>query len=342
MPIESLDSQATDVEEIPWLSASTLFESAAWRRVIKQTYGFSFYHAHDGVSASLPFAVTKSQLRPRVVSLPFSDYVTTDSLGPATYRDLTETVREAHPGHPLVLKTTFPHDTEGLGAVTRKSYYHRVPTPSHEEVDGNMKSSFRNKMRQARRANVRVERTTSAEAMGGFYDLHRSLRFGKFGKIPQPRRFFREIRREFLLNENGFVMQATRGGEVIAALVALRHRDVLYYKFSASAKKHLEHRPNNLLMHALLHHAVEQDLEAVDLGLSGAGPSYKGLRRFKESLGGQPRPVTRFRLDPPNYDDAAERELNNLLGNLSEAVVDHELDVEATDAFSERLYPFFA
>jgi CelD/BcsL family acetyltransferase involved in cellulose biosynthesis len=205
-----------------------------------------------------------------------------------------------------------------------------------------MRSSFQRGVRKAKREGVTTERATTPAAMSTFYELHRSLRFGKFGKIPQPRRFFREIRKSFLDRDQGFVLQARRKGVVIGALVALRHRDMLYYKFGASAEDALEHRPNNLLFHDLLHHAVDEDLRAVDLGYSGAGESYSGLRRFKESFGGERHPITTFRVTPPGHDSTEEDELDDVLHRLTETVVEQQLDTEATDAFSEILYPYFA
>jgi len=336
MPVESLpDDNSTP--------APSLFESNAWRRVLERTYGLSFHQAHrDGIEATLPFATTTSALRARAVSLPFSDYVVTEETEPSVYHTLVEEVRAAYPSVPLVVKTTYPHDIDSLGSTDQKGFYHRVPTPSHDRVDDNMRSSFQRGVRKAKREDVTTDWATGPEALSAFYDLHRSLRFGKFGKIPQPRRLFREIRRAFFEEDRGFVMQARRHGTVIGALVALYHRDTLYYKFGASAKEALDHRPNNLLFHDLLHHGVDAEVKAVDLGYSGAGPSYQGLRRFKESFGGRRQPITTFRFDPPDHDPEAEAELDEFLGDLTDTIVDQGLDEEATDAFSELIYPYFA
>ena len=343
MPTQQVTNRETDPESGP-----TLFESTAWRRVIEKTYGFTFHRAcleqnETESSAQLLFATTESDLRPRAVSLPFADYVDTDSLEPETYRQLAREVKESFPATPLVLKTSYPHDTTGLGNCVRRAYCHRVDTASQDTVMNNLTSSYRNKVRQAKRADVSAERKTSEGAiMHTFYELHRALRFEKFGKVPQPKSFFRAIYEEFVSKGKGFVMSAQRNGETIAALVALEHEEVVYYKFSASAKEHLEYRPNNLLTYELLQYAAEREFSAVDLGLSGAGKSYRGLRKFKESFGGQPFPITYFRVDPPGHDEAKENELDDLLGQLTETVVEQRLDAEDTDAVSEILYPYCA
>jgi hypothetical protein len=205
-----------------------------------------------------------------------------------------------------------------------------------------MRTSFQRCVEQAEEAGLTVERSTTPEAMSDFYALHRQLRFGKFGKIPQPRRFFEAIRQEFMEPGNGFVLQARDRDRTVGALVALRHRNALYYKFGASDKEALDDRPNHLLLDWLMHHAVDVGADRVDLGLSGAGDAYEGLRWFKASFGGVPHPVTYFRTDPPGYDDAAEQELGDLLGSLTQHVVKHDLDADATDDFSSLLYPYFA
>lgn len=312
-------------------------------RVLARTYDLSFGVAHaEDHAAALPYATLDSALHRRVVSLPFSDYLNTDDVPAEAYQALRDTLREEHPEAPVVLKTTYPHDTTGLGRVNRKAYVHVVPTGSHEEVEANMRSSFQRCVKQAKDAGLTVEPSTTPDAMSNFYALHRQLRFGKFGKIPQPRRFFEEIRTAFMEDGNGFVLQAQKAGQTVGALVALRHRNVLYYKFGASDKDALDDRPNHLLFDWLTHYAVDVGAGHVDLGLSGAGDAYEGLRRFKASFGGVPHPVTYFRTDPPGYDDAAENELGDLLGSLTERVVEHDLDPEATDAFSSLLYPYFA
>jgi hypothetical protein len=353
---EALSSSATeDASPSPTkassLKASSLFESEEWLRVLDETYDLSFHQAtlpDDAVSPadepapSLVFATSNSAIRPRVISLPFSDYVDTASIPVDAYRGLVGLIQEVYPSRPLIVKTTYPHDTENVGAIDRTALYHRVPTSSHEAVDDGMRSSFQRGVRKARREDVNTERSRSEEALSAFYQLHKSLRFGKFGKIPQPKRFFQAIRRRFLEADRGFLLQATRHGRVIASALVLQHEDVLYYKFGASAKDALDHRPNNILFHDLMHHSVDAGCTCVDLGLSGTGDAYEGLRRFKESFGGVPRPVTRFRIDPPGYDAAAEEELNELLGSLTDVVVDHDLDDDVTDAISSLAYPYFA
>lgn len=344
---ESTDASPPPDEPPDEPRADALFQSRTWMRALNAAYAFDFHRAVlPGSRAddrpSLPFAVMNSALRRRVISLPFSDYVDTGSMSPEECRQLLDQIREAYPQAPLLATTTYPHDTDGLGQVDRTAFYHRVPTPSHDAVDDGMRSSFSRNVRQARREGVTTHRSTSAPGMATFYDLHKALRFGKFGKIPQPQRFFRALREAFLETGNGFLLQARREGRVIASALVLQHRDVLYYKFGASAKDALEYRPNNLLFHTLLHDAVDAGCRAVDLGLSGTGDDYAGLRRFKESFGGVPHPVTRFRINPPDHDAAAEAELNELLGSLTRAVVEHDLDDDATDAISSIVYPYFA
>ena len=101
-------------------------------------------------------------------------------------------------------------------------------------------------------------------------------------------------------------------------------------------------RPNNLIFDTLIGYAQQHQFKAIDLGLSGAGASYEGLVRFKESMGGVRKDMTYFRMVPPGYDGQAEKEFKQLLSSLTQVIVDQEPEVAATDRFSTLLYPFFA
>lgn len=324
-------------------SLGSLFSSRLWLRVLSETYGFPLFQAVDRAGATrLPFAVPNRSLLSHAISLPFSDYLETSSISVSAYQRLLHTIADAYPTAPVICKTTYSPSTDGLGDVDREAMYHRVPTSSHQAVDEQMRSSFLRNVRQSRECGVTIDRSTSSEALSQFYRLHRSLRFGKFGIIPQPKSFFESIRTVFLKQERGFVLRAHRRGRVIGAFLILQHGSMLYYKFGASAVDALDYRPNNLLFHTLLHSAVDRDMKAVDLGLAGTSDEYAGLRRFKESFGGRPHPVTQFRIDPPGYDVERERELQNVFGQVTDAVVEHDANPDVTDAVSQALYPYFA
>jgi lipid II:glycine glycyltransferase (peptidoglycan interpeptide bridge formation enzyme) len=141
---------------------------------------------------------------------------------------------------------------------------------------------------------------------------------------------------------NGFIMEARKNSTVIASMMILAHHQTLYYKFGYSLEDYLDYRPNNLLFHQLYNYASENGFLAVGLGLSGVSKSYEGLVRFKEYMGGIPNNIYSFRINPENYDNAAEEQLNKFTSSLTKTIVSQQPDRETADAYSETLYPYFA
>lgn len=321
---------------------ASLFQSAAWHDVLRAAYGFEVTFVDDDEGRSLPLVLTERALAPRVVSLPFSDYVDTHAWSPDAFADLLGRVRERFPAHPLIVKTTFAPGELPLGEVTREACVHRVDTSDGTGLEEPMRSSFLRGVRKAERAGIALRRSQTREALQRFYQLHAALRLRKFGSIPQPRRFFDAVYDGFLETGRGFILEAAYEEQTVASLIALKAGGLLYYKFGASDADHLDLRPNNLLFHRLVHLAHEEGCAALDLGLSGSGAAYDGLRRFKASFGGRPHPITWFRVDPPGYDRAREREFFSLLSGLTDALVEHAADPATLEAVSNQIYPYFA
>ncbi|MGB7395044.1 MAG: hypothetical protein WA913_11675, partial [Pricia sp.] len=122
----------------------------------------------------------------------------------------------------------------------------------------------------------------------------------------------------------------------------LQHKSVLYYKFGASTEESLDLRPNNLIFDRLISYALENESTAIDLGLSGTGDSYKGLVRFKESMGGQPTPITYYQLDNGAENNDRNVAVKKWLGGLTDQIVSIQPNPTDTSALSEIIYPLFA
>ena len=324
-----------------------LFYSPEWISVLERTYEFSFFTALDPTTDHLLIvALVDNPVTQKIISLPFSDYT---DLDPEAALPLLEVVREAYPSLPLILKTNVDKnqvaakDHPLLNNPTRQAYYHRVDTQDATAAVERFSSSFRRGIKKAKRSEVTVEGLTDETAMQTFYSLFYQLRLHKFESIPQPYAFFRQVWETFIKPQQGFVLQASRRGEVIAAIVVLQYQNVWYYKFGCSSLDSLEYRPNNLLFAELIRQASEHpDITAIDLGLSGAGASYEGLVRFKESMGGERLPITYYEHLPEGYDPAPEKAWKATLSSLTQIIVKNELDLDVTDQFSEIIYPYFA
>ena len=321
-----------------------LFYSDRWLAVLQKTYGYEYMTVLHSPTGQFIIVTPLDHLTgKKVISLPFSDYTPIDAAYQASLLALVRALQEQYVGHRIVLRTALAPDdpvASSLGNPTRQAFYHRIDTSDPDRIT--QSSSFRRGVKKARKAGVTIEISTSEEALRSFYSMYHRLRFDKFGSIPQPYEFFRNVHREFIATGQGFMLQAWRQQQVIASIVVLQHRSVLYYKFGCSSQEFLAHRPNNLLFHQLIAWAVEKNCVAVDLGLSGTSASYEGLVRFKESMGGVRHPITYFTLTPEGYDEQPERECKTMLSALTQTIVDQQLGAEATSQLSATIYPYFA
>ena len=336
--VEIVDYEALD-PEFYQERVHHLFCAAPWLRVLANTYGYQFHTAIDrSTDQFIIFTVVEHFVGRKVISLPFSDYTEID---PVAGVKLLSAIREQYPTLPVVLKTTLT-DAAALGQPIRHAYYHRINTQEAGQTQQKQSSSFKRGVKKAQRAEVQVVLKQDETALRTFYAMYHQLRIHKFTSIPQPYAFFQEIFRAFIAQDQGFILQAEHQEQVIASIVVLQHQDILYYKFGCSSEASLDLRPNNLIFDTLIRYAQQHHFKAIDLGLSGAGASYEGLVRFKESMGGVRKDITYFRTVPPVYDERAEKDFKQLLSSLTQVIVEQEPDVAATDQFSKLLYPFFA
>jgi hypothetical protein len=189
---------------------------------------------------------------------------------------------------------------------------------------------------------TRIDR--SLVALDRFYGLHISVRNRKFASIPQPRRFFHLIHDRFFVGGHGFILETWYDDTVVGGCLVLRHRGTLYYKFSASLPQAESIRANNLMLWELMRHASADGL-ALDLGRSGLGEDYAGLRHFKDSLGAESYPVAGLTHAPRQPDwgvTARAAEFVAIAGKLSRLLASSELDEHGNDAAAELLYRYFA
>lgn len=321
-----------------------LFYSAAWLQVLQQTYDYQWFTAIDTRTEQFVlFTVVNNLASKKVVSLPFSDYTPINTGNRESAVSIAQHLRQRYPEYRIIFKTELSEDDPGtvsLGLPTRRAYYHRIPTDDPDQIS--YSSSFQRGVKKAKKVGITVDICLKETGLRAFYEMYYRLRLEKFGSIPQPYEFFQNIYQAFIVTDQGFILQASREGKVIASILVLRHRNILYYKFGSSDSTALEYRPNNLLFHHLIEIAVERKCTAIDLGLSGAGSAYEGLVRFKESMGGIRHPITYFTLTPEGYDEKPEKELKTMLSSLTQIMVDQQLNVETTSQLSSIIYPYFA
>ncbi|MGB6152093.1 MAG: GNAT family N-acetyltransferase [Pricia sp.] len=325
--------------------SETLFCSPAWVRTLHKTYGFNCYAAiDDDRDIYIPLVLVDNLMGKKCVSLPFSDYTDIDTDSPEKYASILSAIKNEFPNIPITFKTignSGTVDNELWGEAIRTAYYHRIDTRDISAVKGMQSSSFKRNVKKAKKNGISVTIKKDSTALSAFYRLYCHLRLNKFNSIPQPFVFFENVFDAFIAKDNGFLIEAVVEEKVIASCIILAHKNILYYKFGASDEAHLDLRPNNLLFDELIRHACEKGFQAVDLGLSGTGDSYKGLVRFKESMGGVAHNIVYYQKDATATASKNEA-LGQWLGSLTNEIVSAKPDTETLSRYSQLIYPLFA
>jgi hypothetical protein len=266
---------------------STFFHSAAWARVLSESYGFNCRYVlstqGSKLHALLPLIEAKSWLRgARGISLPFTDECPALLSPGATAGELLEEAKrqgEARRWSYLELRgglEWFP------GTPASSSYFGHVLELGQKPAQllSNCDSAVRRAVRKAEREGAAAELGTDLEKLRDYYKLHCRTR-ARLGAPPQPWRFFDAIYRNVLQAGRGFVSLVRHHGRPVAGAVFFTFAQKALYKFSASDERFQHVRgPNMAIWSALQHLAGFQQLNFGRTSMSN-----EGLRRFKLGWG---------------------------------------------------------
>jgi hypothetical protein len=164
-----------------------------------------------------------------------------------------------------------------------------------EKMDG----SVRRAIRKAEKDGVTVTVSPSEQAVREFYVLQCQTR-KRHGLPPQPLRFFLNIWRHILSQNQGMVALASQGGEKIGGAVYFFLGGRAIYKFGASDFRRQHLRPNNLVMWEAMKWLARNGATTLHLGKTSL--ANEGLRRFKLNLG-----AVEQRIEYVKYDLRANR-----------------------------------
>jgi lipid II:glycine glycyltransferase (peptidoglycan interpeptide bridge formation enzyme) len=268
---------------------SAVFHTAAWARVIKETYGYSpRYYVVEGdngsIRAALPLFRIKSVFTGnRLVSLPFSDFCSplggnedVVSLLNCAKRELAERA-----GSYLEIRG-WPEGTVPSQLGFHRRDYHLLYlldlTPGTRSLMEQFHDNVRRGIHQAEKRGVTVRLTHNEADLELFYKLHLITR-KKLGVLPQPHSFFKALYRNVIEQDLGFIGLGESEGKVIAGVIFLKHKDTVYYKFNASDEEYLQKRPNHLVTWEAIKLACAQNFKYFDFGR--CSPEEEGLRTFK-------------------------------------------------------------
>ncbi len=282
---------------------SSVFHTLEWLEALRRTYGY----APSALSTCPPgtelqnavvFCVVKSWLTGhRLVSLPFSDHCdflvdTSDDLAvilAALEKELRQKALRYVEFRPIQAV-----DTSSLGPHSIYTYcLHQVDLrPDIGRVFSNChKDSTQRKILRAEREGLTYQEGRSAFLLDTFCDLQLLTR-RRHLIPPQPKRWFQNLIDCF--GDALKIRVAFKNERAVAAILTLRFRNTLLYKYGCSDARLHNLGGMHLLFWRSILEAKQDGLDAFDLGRSEWGNS--GLITFKDRWGGKRSVITYLRL----------------------------------------------
>jgi hypothetical protein len=262
----------------------SIFHSAAWTRVLSETYGYKPVWQKVG-DALLPLMAVDSWLTGRRgVALPFTDFCP----------PLCESQKDFGPLFQNAVALGKKNGWKTIDFRGGRQFFNDAPaslsfyghtldlTAGEKALFENMDGSARQAVRKAEKDGVTVQVSRSEQAMRDFYRLQCQTR-KRHGLPPQPWRFFLNIWRHILSENLGMVALAEQEGEKIAGAVYFFLNGHAIYKYGASDFRWQQLRPNNLVMWEGIKWLARNGAQTLHLGRTSR--SNDGLRRFKLNLG---------------------------------------------------------
>jgi CelD/BcsL family acetyltransferase involved in cellulose biosynthesis len=283
---------------------ATVFHTAAWARVLSETYGyvpFYFTAVEEGrLVALLPFMEIGSWVTgTRGVSLPFTDECTpllSDGM------PFDEVAREviSRAGSRRWRTIEFRGRGRGMGDISPFTEYltHDLDlTPGDAALFAGYSSNVQRNIRKAEKSGITVASDPTPGGVKEFYRLN-CLTRREHGLPPQPARFFENLRSHVLEKGLGNVVLAHHKGSAVAGAVFLYFAGKAIYKYGASDRRCQELRPNNLVFREGIRELCGKGVRTLSFGRTDL--HHEGLRQFKLSWGTVEKTLQYVKYDVPS------------------------------------------
>ena len=275
---------------------ASLFHSSAWLQALNRTYGFrplayTTSGRAEALENALVFCPVESWVTGRrLVSLPFSDHCEPlleasddeDAVCAAFEQKMAREIARNHWSYFEVRPLqSFPLAT-GLARTAVTYAFHELDlTPDLDIIfRGFHKSSTQRKVRRAEREGLTYREGSTAELLKDFFRLF-TLTRKRQGLAPQSKQWFRNLMEAF-----GGALKirvALQHDHAIAAMITIRHKDTLTYKYGACDARFNYLGPMHLMFWNAIQEAKAGGLRTLDFGRSNA--DQPGLITFKNRWG---------------------------------------------------------
>lgn len=272
--------------------AATIFQTPGWLEALRRTYGYDPVALttagwQQDLSNGLVFCRIRSWLTGRrAVSLPFSDHCDPLVSSPEDMEPLlrgakrameTENWRyfELRPATPVL-------EMSAERGGFKKFWLHKLDLKNSVGtiVDGFHKDCIRRKIIRAEREALSYEEGRSRRLLEMFYRLLVLTR-RRHGLPPQPLEWFQNL--TDCLGEALSIRTACKGERPVAAIVTLRYKSVLVYKYGCSDPRYNHLGGVQFLFWRAIQDAKRDGLAEFDFGRSDVDTP--GLLAFKDRWG---------------------------------------------------------
>jgi CelD/BcsL family acetyltransferase involved in cellulose biosynthesis len=271
---------------------SSVFHSTAWLEALSRTYQYRpIAYTTSAAGQKLENGIVCCQVESwltgrRLVSLPFSDHCEPlvdfeDDLEAIAFAMMEEARRgrwrylEMRPLRPFDIVTSLQH------ATVRYTLHQLDLEPDISTLFRNChRSSTQRKILRAEREGLRYCEGSSEKLLEDFYQLHTVTR-KRHRRPPQPRSWFVNLIEGF--GEALKIRVALKGDQTVAAVVTIRHKDTMVYKYGGSDPRFNHLGGMHLLLWGAIQEARAAGMHFFDFGRTEA--SQHGLITFKKRWG---------------------------------------------------------
>jgi CelD/BcsL family acetyltransferase involved in cellulose biosynthesis len=271
---------------------ASVFHSSPWLEALSRTYGFqpiAYTTSLPGedLENAMVFCRVESWLTGRrLVSLPFSDHCeplveTTEDQDVLTAALMRKV--EAERWSYLELRPVEVFEVASSLSRTAVTYaFHQLDLwPDLDTIfNGFHKSSTQRKIRRAEREGLSYREGSTPDLLDDFFRLF-TLSRKRQGLAPQSKKWFANLMDCF--GEALKVRVALKDDVAIAAMITIRHKDTLTYKYGCSDLRFNRLGSMHLLFWNAIQEAKSSGLRSLDFGRCDAGQ--QGLITFKNRWG---------------------------------------------------------
>jgi len=278
---------------------ASAFHQRGWLEALARTYGYeplvlTSTAAGERLRDGIVLCRVSSWITgTRLVSLPFADHCE-PLLDHVVSSEFVEGLRaECDREHCryVELRPLLPVQDERLQESHSYCFHELDLRPSLEQIfRGFHKDSIQRRIRRAEKAGLEYESGRSAQLVDEFYRLLVITR-RRHHTLPQPRAWFSNLVE--CMGDGIRIRVARKDGTAIAAMLTLRHRSAVVYKYGCSNEEFHNLGGMPLLFWRLIEESKASGAETIDFGRTDL--DNQGLVVFKDRFGATKKTLTYYR-----------------------------------------------